>query len=98
MRAAAISVGYIALFLIFALIPPIYQSFFLALYVVFLLGSLGLPFARSVRHIDSTISIYKGLTGAVIGLVGIILYVGFLSTLFQEDVLWANASAGSCSR
>jgi hypothetical protein len=85
MKAAVIAVAYAVPFLIFALIPPGYEAIFLTIYATFLIGSLALPLIK-LEPLDSrTSSIYKGLAGAVVGLLVIALYLEFLFGLFKQD-------------
>ena len=92
MKAAVIAVAYAAPFFGFALIPPSYEAIFLTIYATFLIASLALPLMKREPSEVRTSSIYKGLAGAVVGLLIITLYLEFLFGLFRQDPISAAAA------
>lgn len=85
MKAAVIAIAYTAPFVIFALIPTVYEAIFLAVYITLFLGSMALPLRKHELSKVLTSSVYKGLAGAAVGVLIIALYLEFLFGLFRQD-------------
>jgi hypothetical protein len=85
MKAAVIAIAYAAPFAIFALIPRGYEPTFVAIYTTFFLGSLAFPLRKHQQSELLKSGMYKGLAGAVVGVLIIALYLEFLFGLFRQD-------------
>jgi len=91
-RAVVIGIAYAAPFSTFVWIPTSHESIFLAVYTTFVLGSLALPLRNHQQSKVLTSSMYKGLAGAVVGLLIIALYLEFLFGLLRQDPIKVTAA------